>query len=329
MKMLFMKLFAASFLFSSLVIASPAQAKEVVNKIITIVNEEIILQSDLADMDKRIERIGAVDETLLLGEKASSLKGNKKAQLEFLIREKLVDSEIKRQNMTVSDEQVTAEITQMAKKNQMSTADFANYMKSEGYTVDQYKVVLKARMERQTFFERDIISKLRITDEDAYSVYRSKAPNYRPSVSEYRIAQIFFSTRKGGDTAALSRARAASDRLRSGESFESLANQLDETPGANKDGVLGTFKSGEFAPALERGVESLSIGETSGIIEGSTGYHIIKLLSKNTILDPNFVRVKEQIKAGLVQQNFERQLKNWFEIKKSQAYIENLNNETL
>lgn len=308
--------------------ASFAQAKEVVNKIITIVNEEIILKSDLEDMDKRVGRIGSVDDTLLLGEKIDSLKNNKKAQLEFLIREKLVDSEIKRQNMGISDEQVTAEMNSLAKKNQMSSSEFATYMKNEGYTLDQYKVVLKARMERQSFFERDIISKLRITDEDAYSVYRQNAPNYRPSVNEYRIAQIFFSSRKGGDESALSRARAASERLRNGESFETLANQLDETPGSNKDGVLGTFKSGEFAPAMERAVESISVGETSSIVESSTGYHLIKLLSKNTILDPNFVRVKEQIKAGLVQQNFERQLKNWFEIKKSQAYIQNLNDET-
>lgn len=319
-----MKSFLFVFLFAAI---NPAfAAKEVVDKIVASVNEEIVLLSDLKKMQSRVKKIGSVDETLLLGESMESLQKSEQEQLDFLIREKLVDSEIKRLGMTVSDEQVTAEMNQMAKRNQMSEAEFASYMKSQGYTVEEYKVILKARLERQTFFEREIISKLRITDEDAYGVFRARFPNYRPSVSEYKIAQIFFSSRgQGGDEGALSRARAAQDKLKNGESFESLANQLDETPGSNKDGVLGTFKSGEFSPTMEKAVENLSVNDHTGVVEGPTGYHIIKLLSKNTILDPNFVRVKEQIKAGLVQQNFERQLKNWFELKEADAKIMHFN----
>lgn len=319
-------------LFISLILTANCgfAAKEVVDKVVASVNEEIVLLSDLKNMQNRVKRIGSIDETLLLGESMDSLQKSEKDQLDFLIREKLVDSEIKRLNMTVPDEQVAAEMNQMAKRNQMSESEFSSYMKSQGYTVAEYKQILKARMERQSFFEREIISKLRITDEDAYSVFRSKFPNYRPSVSEYRIAQVFFSSKKpGGADEAQARARAAQERLKSGESFESLANQLDETPGSNKDGVLGVFKSGEFSPVMEKAVENLSVNDTTGVVEGPTGFHIIKLLSKNMILDPNFVRVKEQIKAGLVQQNFERQLKNWFELKESDAKIKYFNKENV
>jgi hypothetical protein len=38
-------------------------------------------------------------------------------------------------------------------------------------------------------------------------------------------------------------------------------------------------------------------------------------------MDPEFLRVKENIKAGLIQQNFDRQLKNWFELKKLDANL--------
>jgi peptidyl-prolyl cis-trans isomerase SurA len=296
-------------------------SKEVVDKVKASVNNEIVLLSELKNMESRLKRAGAVDESLLLGKKPEDLKGNKRAQLDYLIRERLVESEVKRLNMSLTDEQVNAEVAQMAKKGQMTLPEFSKYMAGQGYTMEQYKEFLKTSAERQSFFEKEIVSKLRITDEDAFGVFQSKYPNYKPRIGEFKIAQIFFSVKKGGPSEALSRANSASEKISNGASFESIANQVDETIGANKDGVLGVFKSGEFLPQLESAIGNLAIGGVSGVLRGPNGYHIFKLLDKKTILDPNFAKVKENIKASLVRQNFERQLKNWFELKKLDANI--------
>lgn len=298
-------------------------AKELVNKILVVVNSETVLLSDLKKLQNRIQKPGAIDETLLLGEKVDSLKNDRKAQVEFLIREKLVESEIKRQNFSVTDERVESEMNNLAKRAQMSRPDFNKYIAHQGFSVDDYKEILKARLERQSFFESEIVSKLRITDEDAYGEFQSKNPNYRPNVNEFKIAQIFFSPRKGSPQAALDRANAVASRIQSGEQFETLANQLNETPGANRDGFLGTFRSGEFLAEIERAVGNLSPNEVSGVIKSPAGFHIVKVISKKTTLDPNFLKVKEMIKASLVEKNFQRQLKNWFEVKKQDAYIYN------
>ncbi len=272
-------------------------------------------------MGSRLNKPGAIDESLLLGKKPEDLKRNKKAQLDYLIIERLVESEVKRLNMSLTDDQVNTELAQMAKKGQMTLAEFSNYMAQQGYTIEQYKEFLKASNERQAFFEKEIVSKLRITDEDAFGVFQSKYPNYKPRVGEFKIAQIFFSVKKGGPNEALERAKAVVEKIANGASFETLANQLDETAGANKDGVLGVFKSGEFLPQIESAIANLTVGGVSGILRGPNGYHIVKLLDKKTVVDPNFTKVKENIKATLVRQNFERQLKNWFELKKLDANI--------
>ena len=298
-------------------------AKEIVNRILVVVNSEIVLQSDLKKLQERIQRPGAVDETLLLGEKLDSLKNNRKAQIDFLVREKLVESEIKRQNFAVTDERVEAEMSQLSNRAQMSRPDFNKYIARQGFTVEEYKEILKARLERQSFFESEIVSKLRITDEDAFGEFQAKNPKYRPNVNEFKIAQIFFSPKKGGAQAALDRATAISNRIQSGEHFEVLANSNNETPGANRDGLLGTFKSGEFLPEIERAVGNLSTNDVSTVIKSAAGFHIVKVLSKKTTVDPNFLKVKEMIKASLVEKNFQRQLKNWFEVKKQDAYISN------
>lgn len=307
-------------------------AKEVVDKVVATINNEIILLSDIKNMQNRVKKQGSIDETLLLGDSPENLKVDKKSQLAFLIREKLVESEIKRLGMSASDEHINSEFAQMAKKNQMKPEEFEKFLAAQGFKPEEYKEILKARYERQAFFEKEIVSKLRITDEDAYGVFQSKYPNYRPRVGEFKIAQIFFASKKGGGSSqksdAFERASAALARLNAGESFEALANQLDETRGSNKDGVLGVFKSGEFLPDIEKAIGDLSVNTASGILRGPDGFHIVKLLDKKTVVDPNFLKVKESIKASLVQQNFERQLKNWFELKKLEANIK-ISNDVL
>lgn len=308
--------------------AQALSAKTLVDKIVASVGSEVVLYSELKKFPDRIDRVGGVDETLLLGEPLSSLKKNDGAQLAFLVREKIIESEIKRLGMSTSDAQLESEMAQMAKRGRMGSAEFVNYINSQGYSVDEYKKILKVRIERQSFFEREIISKLRITDEDAYSQYQTKNPNYKPSVGEFKIAQIFFNLKKGGAAEAEARAQAAYARIAKGESFETLANQVDETPGANPNGLLGSFKSGEFLPQIEKVIADLGVNEISPIVRGPGGYHIVKLLDKKTVLDPNFLRVKESIKAELVQKNFERQLKNWFEQKKLDANLKIYDNAT-
>lgn len=209
----------------------------------------------------------------------------------------------------------------MAKRGRMSVSEMYDYLKTQGFTIDDYKKTLKTRIERHNFFDKEIISKLRITDEDALSYFQSKNPKYQPTVGEFTIAQIFFSAQKGGQVEAFARANAANNRLSSGEKFETLANQLDETPNANQNGHLGTFKSGEFLPEIEKTVGNLNENQISGVLKGPAGFHIVKLISKKNVMDPEFLKVKESIKGVLVQQNFERQLKNWYELKKMDSNL--------
>lgn len=298
-------------------------AKEIVDKTIATVNSEIILLSDLKKLQARITKPGAIDESLLLGEKIGTLKNNRPAQLQFLIREKLISAEIKRQGLSVSNERVEAEMNQMAKRGQMNRADFVTYLAKQGFTSEDYKEVLRNKLERQSFFESEIVSKLRITDEDAYGEYQSKNPKYLPNVNEFKIAQIFFDPKKTGSEAALTRAKNSLEKLKAGESFETVANRDSEDGSSNKDGYLGAFKTGEFNPEIERAVSGLAANEYTDVVRSKQGYHIFKLLSKKTTMDPQFLKYKEMIKASLIEKNFSRQLKNWFESKKQDAYIKN------
>lgn len=312
--------FLFSFIFSA---ASAEAAKEVVNKVVAIVNSEPILQSDVKTFSKRLKQEGGIDDSLVFDEApVKVLRTDSKQQLEYLIREKMILSEVKRLNLTVSDERLDSEINSLSKRNQMSKAQFNEFIKKQGYTVNDYRENLRARLERQAFFEAEVISKLRITDEDALNEFRLKNPNYVPSLNEYTIAQIFVPSRNIGPQAAMERAVLLKQRINSGESFESVANAYNAGTNAAKDGFLGTFKAGEFNKEIENEVANLSEGHVSEPIKGRQGVHIVKVINKKNSQDPQFLRIKDQIKSYLVEKNFKRQLRNWFESKKQDSYIQ-------
>lgn len=316
-----MKFYLPLIILINLALPIGAEAKEVVNKVIAIVNSEPILQSELNSFASRLKKDGAIDESLILDETPATLKSDTKKQLDYLIREKMIESEVKKLNLSISEERIDSEMTTLATRNHMSKAQLSDFIKKQGYTLQEYRDNLKGRLERQSFFEAEVISKLRITDEDAYNEFRQKNPKYIPSLNEYTIAQIFIPFKKIGESVAAEKAITIRKKI-GPESFESVANAYNDGTTAAKDGLLGTFKAGEFIKEIELEVSKLSDGEVSQPIKSRQGLHIVKVLNKKNSQDPQFLKIKDQIKSYLVEKNFKRQLKNWFESKKQDSYIQ-------
>lgn len=318
-----MKKTLLSFLVAATVtgIALPSFASELVDRIVAIVNSEVITDSDLKEFTQRVNGGGMIDDLLLFGQPASALKNNRDAQLNYLINEKILDSEIKRLNLSVTIERVEQEIRDIAKRNNVSRAEMMDAVKAQGMNASAYQDFIRTRIERQSLIEQEVSAKIRVSDEDVMSQYLRQHPNANTGSYEYTLAQIYFNPKKGGLDQARTRARTVLQKIRAGESFEALAEQNSEDPNFTAGGLLGTFKAGEFNREMENGVQGLSVGDVSEVIQARDGFHIVKILNKKVIADPNFEKEKEKIRAVIFEQAFQKQLKNWLETKRDDSFI--------
>jgi peptidyl-prolyl cis-trans isomerase SurA len=241
--------------------------------------------------------------------------------MDYLINEKILSSEIKRLNLTVTNDRVEQEFKDMAKRNNVGEAELMSILKGQGINIAEYKIFLKEKIEKQNLMDTEIISKLRISDEDALNEYLKSNPNNKPAIDEFSVSHIFFSPKKGGSEAAYKRAETALSKLRSGENFETLAQQFSEDPNFSAGGALGTFKSGEFIPEIEEAISSLKVGETTSIVKSRLGFHIVKLTTKKLTPDPKFEKQKDRIKAQLLETSFKRQLRLWLQNKRDDSFI--------
>jgi peptidyl-prolyl cis-trans isomerase SurA len=306
---------------ASLLIMSQSSLAEVVERIVAVVNSEIILESDIKKLQVNLKKRDLIFDYLMPADEAAFSKGDRQALLEYLINEKIMDSEVKRLNLNITYDRVDKEIAEIAKRNNLSTQDVLKTVTAEGVTVSEYKDSLKQRLERQSLIEAEIISKLRISDEDAYSEYLRSRPGARASVNEYSVSHIFFSPAKGGAPAAMKRAQDVLAKLKAGQNFEELAEQNSEDANFSNGGFLGHFKTGEFLKELEDSVANLSPGQYSPIVKSRMGYHIVKLLSKKLSSDPQFEKEKEKIKAKIFESTFRRQLRIWLQSKKDESFL--------
>lgn len=304
-----------------LVSISPSSPAKVIERVVAVVNDQVLLQSDVEAFRKKISGEGLVDDALIqLADKSKLLK-DRQALINYLIDEKVLDSEVKKKNLEVTFERVEQEIRNILKARNITRNQLKDVLAEKGASMSDYQAFIKASIERQSLIEREVSSRIKISDEDIAAHYlRSQGPRKNQSYA-YSLSHILFLTSNGGEKGARSRAAAVLEKLKSGTSFEKLAEQASEDPKFSKDGFLGEFRSGDMSKEIEDGVRGLEVGGVSAPIRSRMGVHLVKVKSKKVIGDPELEEKKEQIRAALSAEVFKRQFRSWLDQRRADSFV--------
>jgi peptidyl-prolyl cis-trans isomerase SurA len=310
-----MKLFA----FLILIGTSFNVRAEIIERVIAVVNEDIVLESDLKKYEERL-RSGAIVDDLLVTDPKGLLQ-DRKSLVEHVINEKVIDTEVKKRGLNVTFEQVEKEITKIAGRNGITRTQLKQAIKEQGTNFADYQDFIKKRLERQSLIEQSVTSKIKITDEEIAAHYLGAKKNKNSNQSyEYQVAHIVFQV-KSDAKAAETKAKTVLSLLKKGESFETLASKYSEDPGFSPGGLLGTFKTGELGKELEEAVSQLQPGEVSNVVKSKSSMHILKVLSKRLIADPELEKQKEEIRSVLYQKAFKKQFSFWLDQRRQEAFV--------
>jgi len=90
-------------------------------------------------------------------------------------------------------------------------------------------------------------------------------------------------------------------QVKKGGKFEDLAKKYSEDPGSkDKGGDLSWITQGQTVPEFEKTAFSLSPGQVSDLVKTQYGFHIIKVLEKETAHTKPFEEVKDSLRAPLL-----------------------------
>jgi peptidyl-prolyl cis-trans isomerase D len=150
-----------------------------------------------------------------------------------------------------------------------------------------------------------------VSHEDLQGYYDQHRDDYRVP-EQVNVSHILIKTPLPGpdgkvDPKGVEEARKKAEdvlkQLKAGGNFAELAKKYSEDPGSGKNGgSLGWIGKGRTVPEFEQTAFSLAKGATSGLVQSSYGFHIIRLDDKQAAHVKTLDEVKDQIEGSMRQQ---------------------------
>ncbi len=203
-------------------------------------------------------------------------------------------------------------------------------------TNEQYKAYLKEHgiadsfigmLCESMFYSSKLTAKIKeeepVTADDIHNYYEENKEDLQ---LEYRHAKHILILTKNMTTGeefsdedkekAKSKAEDILKRAKSGEDFDSLANEFSEDPGlkSNPDGYV--FGDGEMVSEFQDGTDALKPGEI-GLVKSSFGYHIILRLPLEE------KDISDKLETELLNNKLSDKMKTWEEEKNITIQINN------
>ncbi|HHT00141.1 MAG TPA: molecular chaperone SurA [Thiomicrospira sp.] len=269
--------------FTSLFIAgtfnASAMAEDVlIDKVVAVVNDRIILKSELSS--KMYEQAQALAAQNIPVNDTAALR---KKVLDSLILEKLQEKRAAQIGINVTDEEINQQMQNIAEQNQMSLLELRNRLNIEmpdGFQKARQKI--KQQLTIQKLREAEVISKAQVTESEIQNyLKRQHLANKNVSfhLNHILIALPESATPQQRET-ALESIKSLQQRIKSGEDFAQLAVRYSNGSNALSGGDLGWMKEDEVPTFFADALDGLKVGEVSDIIQSPSGFHLIKLADK-------------------------------------------------
>ncbi|MDT3694801.1 MAG: peptidylprolyl isomerase [Ignavibacterium sp.] len=252
-------------------------AQEILDKIVAVVDNEIILKSEL---DFQISVFASQRQL------DPNTPGLRNQILNSMIEEKLIYAQADLDSVTVSEDEVNQRIDYQINMFIQQYGSVSNIEKIYGMSIDRIKRELRDEVRKSLMSQRlqeknfGKVQATRREVEDFFNTYKDSIGMIPEKVTIYHIFQNPKASAKLKKK-FYDKASALLDSIKAGKDFSELAKKYSDDPGsAAQGGDLGFVKKGVFYPEFEEAAFKLDVDEISGVVESPVGFHIIQMLEK-------------------------------------------------
>lgn len=305
---------------------SPNSGKKVVvERVVAIVNDAIILASELEARMVPVRQEAA--EIADPKERDRRLAKQTVQTLDEMVNEELIVQAAEAAKVEVEASEVQAALDEIKTQNKLDDAGLAQVLAAQGYNITNYKQELRRQLLRLRAQNQLVAPKVQVTEEDVRARYDALSRRSE-AVTAISLAHMLFRLPEHPSEQQLDEAKQkaakAVARVKSGEEFAKVAAEVsedDSTKGTG--GTLGWFQRGSMAnPEWEPIVFAMEKGDVRGPISGPQGLHVFMVVDvKKSELKP-YAEMKEQLTRDLRRREMEKQTQTWLEELRKKAYID-------
>jgi len=274
------------------------------DKIIAIVNNEVITQKDLNDfLHFTRMQLSRQYKGKELEEKLASLKID---LLNRLIEDRLILQEAKKEKVSVDMSRIKAKLDEV-KKRYNSDSEFQAELASQGLTQADIENKIEEQFLMFAIVEQKVRNRITIMPDEITDFYEKNKQEFH-SGEEKEFEAFALENKDLADTFAYN--------LKSGQKTEDLAARYPFT--MNKFNVL---EGEDLKKEIQEGVAKLGINEVSASVKIDDKYYVFRLLN---IIPPKQLGLSEvqyKIQTFLFERKMQEDLAKWLDELKNKSYI--------
>lgn len=295
-------------------------AATTVDRIVAIVNGEIIAASDLnsAAAQARIGLLGLSSDGTVSHHSPSD-----RDVLERLIDQKLQLQTAQKKGIIVEPGEVDKAIEDVKQKNGIaSDSALEKALQEENSNLGQYKDGLKEQIMILKLVNREVKSGVVLSDEEIRSYYEKHSDRFITPM-RYHLHQIFIPTPEADSVpTAEQTAQNTEEQLKNGADFQTLVRRYSSGPEVDIHGDLGTLRADDMLPEIRQAIEPLKPGEFSPPVRTAAGIHIFRLDEIQSPEPRPIEEVKGEIQELLFQEQSAALYEKWLKDLRAAAQVE-------
>ncbi len=261
-----------------MLVSTAASAQNVLDKIVAVVDREVITLSDL---------MFTVQQLALQNRMDPNSKELQDRVLDGMINDKLVLAQAIEDSVVVSDDEVSDRLVQQIQRLTYQAGGQEELEKMYGMTVGRMKrdynfremirkqmLVQKIQQQRQaalTVSRREV--------EEFFTTYKDSIPKVP---KEFELSHIYIEPKPDSSVlqAVYMKAAAIAESIKAGGNFADFAKRYSSDASASNGGDLGFARRGSFVKEFEEVAFALQVNEVSRPVRSQFGYHIIQMLER-------------------------------------------------
>jgi len=251
-----------------------AQGTQLVDRIVAVVNKEVITLSELsaavAAAERQLRRQGtAVPERAVL----------ERQMLERLVLDKAQLQKARDTGIRIDELQLDRAVQRIAENNKMTLVDFRRALEKDGVAFDAWRDDLREQIMVSRLREREVEDRVQVNDSEI-DLFLEEIRAH-PERSEYNASHILVRVPEQATPERIEEARARAQKAlaeaRAGGDFGKIAASYSDAPDALEGGSLG-WRTHERLPELfSAALAAMKPGEVSEPLRSAAGFHVLKL----------------------------------------------------
>lgn len=310
-------LILASFLFIALTVCRSGYSEELLERILAVVNDEIITEQDL---QIAMAPITAQYRTRYADEEfAARMKEARRDFLNKLIEDKLILSEAKRKQVIVKDAEVDEMMAEV--RNKFPSRDvFLKAIQEQGLTEKKLWNRFKDQVMTQKLVSFEVRSKVYVSPGEVNEYYKAHESEFTQG-DRVRLLHILIRVGPRTEDEAKSFALNLADEIRKGKPFDEAAKAYSEGAEAKEGGEMGWMEKGQLLGEIDEQVFKAPEGGVVGPLPSSIGYHIFKIVERKQFAIKPISEVRDEIQDIIFREKMRNRLDKWIASLKKNAYI--------